>query len=128
MDINYEELKLTDLIDRKILQKIQESFANMSGMAALTTEADGTEVTVGSNFSDFCMKYTRGSKVGCARCQKCDSQGAELALERGESVIYFCHAGLMDFAAPIMAEDKMVGCFIGGQVLTEPPEIGRAHV
>ncbi len=125
MDINYEELKLTDLIDRKILQKIQESFANMSGMAALTTEADGTEVTVGSNFSDFCMKYTRGSKVGCARCQKCDSQGAELALERGESVIYFCHAGLMDFAAPIMAEDKMVGCFIGGQVLTEPPDFAQ---
>lgn len=122
MDINKEELKLTDLIDKKILQKIQDGFSEMSGMAALTTEADGTPVTRGSNFSDFCMKYTRGSEVGCVRCEQCDSQGASLALERGKSVIYFCHAGLMDFAAPIMAENKMVGCFIGGQVLTESPD------
>jgi len=122
MKIDYGELKLTDLIDREILQKVQDGFANMTGMAALTTETDGTAVTEGSNFSDFCMRYTRGSKIGCERCKQCDSQGAGLALERGESVVYFCHAGLMDFAAPIMAEDKMVGCFIGGQVLTESPD------
>ena len=122
MKIDYGEMKLTDLIDREILQKVQDGFANMTGMAALTTETDGTAVTEGSNFSDFCMRYTRGSEIGCERCKQCDSQGASLALERGESVVYFCHAGLMDFAAPIMAEDKMVGCFIGGQVLTESPD------
>ncbi|MBD5541187.1 MAG: acetyltransferase, partial [Lachnospiraceae bacterium] len=117
-----DELKLTDLIDREVLQKIQDGFSDMTGMAALTTESDGTAVTKGSNFSDFCMKYTRCSELGCARCEQCDSQGASLALEHGESVVYFCHAGLMDFAAPIMAEGRMVGCFIGGQVLTEAPD------
>lgn len=125
MDIEYDELKLTDLIDIKMLQKIQDGFANMTGMAALTTETDGRAVTVGSNFSDFCMKYTRGSKLGCARCEQCDCSGAAQALERGESVVYFCHAGLMDFAAPIMAEGRMVGCFIGGQVLTESPDFAK---
>ena len=65
MKIDYGELKLTDLIDREILQKVQDGFANMTGMAALTTETDGTAVTEGSNFSDFCMRYTRGSKIGC---------------------------------------------------------------
>lgn len=127
MDINKEELKLTDLIDKKILQKIQDGFSEMSGMAALTTEADGTPVTSGSNFSDFCMKYTRRTVLGCARCEQCDSQGASLALEHGQSVVYFCHAGLMDFAAPIMAENKMVGCFIGGQVLTESPDLAQVR-
>ncbi len=127
MDINNEELKLTDLIDKEILQKIQDGFSNMSGMAALTTEANGTPVTSGSNFSDFCMKYTRRTEVGRALCEHCDSQGASLALEHGESVVYFCHAGLLDFAAPIMAENKMVGCFIGGQVLTEPLDLARVR-
>lgn len=122
MHMDYDELKLTDLIDSNVLQKIQDGFSDMTGMAALTTESDGTAVTKGSNFSDFCMKYTRCSEFGCARCEQCDSQGASLALEHGESVVYFCHAGLMDFAAPIMAEGKMVGCFIGGQVLTEAPD------
>lgn len=127
MDIEKDELKLSDLIDKEILQRIQDGFSDMSGMAALTTEANGKPVTSGSHFSDFCMKYTRGSKLGCARCEQCDSRGASLALERGESVVYFCHAGLMDFAAPIMAEDKMIGCFIGGQVLTELPDLAQVR-
>ena len=115
-------LTLTDLIDAEVLQKIQDSFSNMTGMAALTTDANGVAVTEGSNFSDFCMKYTRTSELGCARCEQCDKLGAKIALKKGESVAYFCHAGLMDYAAPIMANGEMVGCFIGGQVLTEPAD------
>ena len=121
MEMN-QEVKLTDLIDTHVLQKIQDSFSNMTGMAALTTDVDGVAVTEGSNFSDFCMKLTRTSEMGCARCEQCDKWGARLAHEKGKSIVYFCHAGLMDFAAPIMAGDEMVGCFIGGQVLTESPD------
>ncbi len=124
MDIN-REVTLTDLIDVETLQKIQDSFSNMTGMASLTTDANGTPVTVGSNFSDFCMKYTRVSDVGCARCEQCDKWGAKAALKKGESIAYFCHAGLVDFAAPIMADGSMVGCFIGGQVLTETPDFDK---
>ena len=126
MDMD-RELKLTDLIDVKMLQKIQDSFSNMTGMAALTTDANGVAVTEGTNFSDFCMKYTRTSKTGCTRCEQCDRRGAEMALESGRSVIYLCHAGLMDYAAPIMADGKLVGCFIGGQVLAEPISLERVR-
>ena len=122
MDIMEYRMKLTDLIDTKVLQKIQDAFSSMLGVAALTTDASGTAVTKGSNFSDFCMKYTRNSKLGCARCEQCDREGAEMALARGESVVYSCHAGLVDFAAPIMADGELVGCFIGGQVLTDEPD------
>lgn len=31
----------------------------------------------------------------------------------------------MDFAAPIMVDGRMVGSFIGGQVLTGPPDLDR---
>lgn len=116
------ELILTDLIDVEILQKLQDSFSNMTGMAALTTDVNGVAVTEGSNFSDFCMKYTRTSEVGCERCEQCDKWGAKMALMKGESVAYYCHAGLMDFAAPILADGDLVGCFIGGQVITEDPD------
>lgn len=97
----------------------------MTGFAAIITDAEGVPVTKGTNFTDFCNKYTRNSPIGCLRCQQCDKHGAELALKVGSSVTYYCHAGLMDFAAPIMAGDKMVGCFVGGQVLTSPPDITR---
>lgn len=115
------ELYLTDLIDAAVLQRFQDAFSRMTGIASLTTDADGVAVTQGSKFSEFCMKYTRTSNVGCMRCEKCDKFGAEMASEQGKSTTYFCHAGLIDFAAPIIADGKQVGCFIGGQVLTEAP-------
>ena len=121
-DLTEYDLSLTDLIDVYTLQKIQDAFANMAGAAALTTDLNGVAVTEGSNFTDFCMRYTRPSDVGRARCEQCDHLGAEIALKEGRSVVYPCHAGLLDFAAPIIANGKMVGCFIGGQVLTERPD------
>jgi signal transduction histidine kinase/CheY-like chemotaxis protein/HPt (histidine-containing phosphotransfer) domain-containing protein len=120
-----EELHITDLIDVDILQQIQDSFSKMTGIASVTTDANGVAVTKGSNFSDFCFKYTRSTKIGCQRCEQCDKHGAETALKTGKAATYICHAGLVDFAAPIMAHGKMIGCFIGGQVLTENPDINQ---
>lgn len=115
-----QELVLTDLIDVQVLQKIQNGFSKFTGMAALTTDAKGNPVTEGSGFTDFCMCLTRTSREGLARCAECDRKGALLTLEQGEPVVYHCHAGLMDFAAPIMVEGAFVGSFIGGQVCTAP--------
>lgn len=115
-------LKLTDLIDVSVLQEIQDGFADVTGMAALTTDADGNPVTKGSNFTDFCMKYTRQSRLGCERCEKCDRDGGEQTQRTGKAAAYPCHAGLMDFAAPIMVNGEFIGSFIGGQVLTEAPD------
>lgn len=119
------EITLTDLFEVEMLQRLQDSFSKMTGFAAIITDAEGVPVTKGTNFTEFCGKYTRPSPIGYLRCQQCDKHGAELALKVGSSVTYYCHAGLMDFAAPIMAGDKMVGCFVGGQVLTSPPDITR---
>ena len=116
------DIKLTDLIDVATLQEIQDSFSNLTGMAALTTDADGNAVTKGSNFTDFCMNYTRQSRVGCARCESCDKSGGEQTMRTGRASAYFCHAGLVDFAAPIMVNGQFIGSFIGGQVLTEEPD------
>ena len=110
------ELLLTDLIDVELLQKIQDEFSKYTGMAALTTDADGKPITKGSAFTDFCMKYTRQSKLGLQRCMESDKNAAVMALESGEPVVYVCHAGLADFASPIMMGDKLLGCFLGGQV------------
>lgn len=120
-----EELKLTDLVDVEVLQRLQDAFSEMTGMAALTTDKDGVAVTEGSNFTDFCMKYTRQCPKGNRRCNACDKMGAEQAMTEGAASVYTCHAGLVDFAAPIIANGQMVGSFIGGQVLKSPPDPAR---
>lgn len=119
------QITLTDLFDVDMLQTIQDAFSKMTGFAAQITDANGKPVTKGSNYTDFCNKYTRKSPIGCLRCEQCDKRGAELSLKSGSSITYFCHTGLTDFAAPIMAGDTMIGCFIGGQVLTSPPDVTK---
>lgn len=95
------------------LQTIQDLFSNATGLAAIAVAADGKYITKGSNFTDFCMKYTRGSELGAMRCVQCDNECTGT---------YFCHAGLMDFSTDIMVQGERVGAIIGGQVLPAPPE------
>lgn len=114
-----EELYITDLIDVETLQQIQDAFCEMSNIAAGISDANGVAVTKDSISSDFCMNFNKKSPIGRSRCEQCDKRGGEIALEKGRSVTYHCHTGLVDFAAPIMAHGKMIGCFIGGQVRTE---------
>ncbi|MDE6714173.1 MAG: PocR ligand-binding domain-containing protein [Lachnospiraceae bacterium] len=116
-----EKLRLTDLIEVEILQKMQDAFAKMTGMAALTTDENGAAITKGTNFSAFCTDYCRKSVVGIKMCEECDRKGALMALEKKGPVSYYCHAGLIDFAAPIILNGTMIGGFIGGQVLTQKP-------
>ena len=120
-----EEMYLTDLIEVDILQKIQDSFSEMSGMAAVITDDCGISVTNGSNFTDFCASLTRISSEGRSRCENCDKCGAEMAMQNGKACPYFCHAGLIEFAAPITANGRMVGSFVGGQVLSEAPDLDK---
>ncbi|MDO4167381.1 MAG: PocR ligand-binding domain-containing protein [Eubacteriales bacterium] len=118
-----KELYLTDLVDVEVLQRIQDAFADLTGMASLTTDVDGVPVTEGSNFTDFCMGYTRSTATGRMRCEQCDKFGAHATWKNGKPTTYYCHAGLIDYAAPIIADGKLVGCFIGGQVLDKEPDL-----
>lgn len=116
----HDEIKLSDLLDINTLQTIQDSLSQVTGMAAITTDANGVPVTNPSKFTEFCSKYTRSSILGCEKCQKCDRFNANNILDDDAKISYFCHAGLIEFGAPILAYGKLVGCFIGGQVLLEP--------
>ena len=116
------DIKLTEIMDVEMLQKIQDGFASLTGMAALTTDASGAAVTNGSNFTQFCMEYTRQSVEGKARCEECDKMGGTQTMRSKRPTTYTCHAGLVDFAAPIMLNNVMIGSFIGGQVLPVPPD------
>ncbi len=113
-----KNVKLTDLISVDALQQVQDGFSKYTGMAALTTDADGVPVTKGSGFTVFCTELTRKSKIGYKKCEACDKNGALATLEKKHATVYSCHAGLIDYAAPIMVDDIFLGSFVGGQVRT----------
>ena len=119
-----KEITLLDVIDRAQLQSLQDAFAKATGMAALATDKSGP-VTQLSSPTDFCMNYTRKSSVGCERCNLCDLKGGEQASRTGKPAVYYCHGGLVDFASPIIVNGKQIGSLIGGQVLTEEPDLDK---
>lgn len=116
-----DKITLLDIIDRNTLQSLQDAFSDATGMAALTTDDTGS-VTHLSNPTDFCMNFTRKSIVGCERCNRCDLQGGAESSKTGRPAVYYCHGGLVDFAAPIILNGEHIGSLIGGQVLPEPPD------
>lgn len=106
-------MHISDFMDLQLLQKIQDKFSDATGLAAIAVDANGNYITKGSNFTDFCMKYTRKSEEGCRRCVKCDNECTGT---------YFCHAGLMDFSSDIVVDGVKLGAMIGGQVLPGEPD------
>lgn len=106
-------MDIRKMVDLNEFQRIQDLFSDATGLAAIAVDHKGDYISKGSNFTDFCMKYTRGNKEGMERCGRCDREG------RGT---YFCHAGLMDFASDLMVDGEKVGAVIGGQVLPDKPD------
>lgn len=119
------DVRLTDLITVETLQKIQTSFSKMARMAAITTDENGIPLTEGSDYSELCTNFCRKSPIGRKRCEKCDRDGALKVLATGKPASYYCHANLVDFAAPIMLGDRMIGTLVGGQVLAEEPDYNK---
>lgn len=62
-------MNIRDFMDLNKLQQIQDSFSNATGLAAISVDDKGEYITEGSNFTEFCMKYTRGSELGGKRCK-----------------------------------------------------------
>lgn len=115
------DLILIDLIDADTLTTIEQAFCEMTEMSAGISDPQGVPITAHCNTSAFCH-LVKSSPAGRTRCERCDKQGAAMALENHAAVFYRCHAGLIDFTAPITIQDQVLGIFIGGQVLVGEPD------
>ena len=105
-------MHIRDFFDLNLLEHILKDWSAATGMATIAVDNDGNYISSEIGFTDFCMKYTRGSSEGSKRCIKCDNECTGT---------YFCHDGLMDFSIDIMVGNQKLGKIIGGQVLPQKP-------
>lgn len=96
------------------LEMMLDDFCNLTGLAAVITDKNGKQLSKLSNASEFCaMMRTQGDL-----CCRSDGIGGKIAAKKGDISIYKCHAGLVDFAAPIFVKDEHIGNILAGQIMT----------
>lgn len=120
--LDMDALEIQDIIDIKLLQRFQDDFAFAMNCASVTVDKNGDPVTNPSSYTRFCDKFIHSTKKGDDRCAASHKRMGEEAARTGQPYIGKCHAGLVDFAAPIIVEGKLIGTVLGGQMLTEPPK------
>lgn len=118
----FDNLKLEDLIDLKFLQKFQDDFGESMDIASITVDMNGNPITKPTRYTNFCINLTQSSDEGKRRCAESHLKGGMEAVRTGKPYIYTCHAGLIDFAAPIMVGGKHIATILGGQIAFGRPD------
>lgn len=119
--LEMNNLKIGDVINLEEFQKLQDNWSKATGISFVTVNNDGEPFTRTSNFTGFCeelRKYPEYRKL----CYHCDACGGRKARRDGKPYVYICHAGLIDYAIPIILEEKYVGAILAGQVKVEDKE------
>lgn len=128
MSIKEENIKLTDLIDVNRLQRIQDDLGRVTGLSTVIFDPESNSITQqGLPCNRFCRKVIKSTPEGKNACRQCDLKAGEKAFVRvregKEPKVYTCHAGLIDFCAPLMAGEQLLGYLFLGQVLDAPPDL-----
>ena len=88
-------------------------------------DTSGTNATAITHRVTFCEDLTRTSPVAGPRCSECDLCGMREAADASAPAIFNCWNGLYDCAIPIAPKGHVLGYFLCGRMLTEPPDPAR---
>lgn len=120
--VDVSKLEMEDIIDKSVLQLFLDNFALGFNCAAVSVGRNGEEFTNPSHYRPFCSDYIHASAVGDARCAACHREFGKKAAASKRPYIATCHAGLIDFAAPVLVDGELIGTILGGQILSSPAD------
>lgn len=123
-----EGVTFEDLFNLKDIQRLQDQFAEATGVGSLITRPNGTPITRPSNFCRFCNDVIRNSPKGRENCRKSDAAVGQLKKD-GPTVRPCKSGGLWDAGAGIAVGGRHVASWLVGQVRDDrhTPEMMRAY-
>lgn len=119
-----ESKKLSDYLDIGFLQMLQDNCSKAMGLAFVTVDYRGCPITHYSGFTPYCQ-LGRKQEGFFEMCKQCDAHGGLQAAITGQPYIYRCHAGLVDFALPLIQNGIYMGSLMGGQIRLNREEKGE---
>jgi diguanylate cyclase (GGDEF)-like protein len=105
-----------DFLDKALWKKIQDSFAKPFGALLYTVDTLGREITCSADFPFFCqiVKSTEKGKKSCQLCRE-----KFLKQTENNTIVFSCHAGLLNILTPISIKGQKVGAIICGGLRIE---------
>lgn len=118
-----DKVRLTDLLDLKYLQQLQDSFASFAQITTAIVAPDGSSITRASNWHGLCALFrdsAGGSEACLAKIRELLARGSAT----GEPEFSECpHGGTLIAAMPIIVDDLFLGSWVFSQMrVQEPPE------
>ncbi len=123
-----ESKNISDYLDIGFLQMLQDNCSKALGLAFVMVDYRGCPITHYSGFTPYC-RLGRRHQDFFEMCKQCDAHGGLQAVITGQPYIYRCHAGLVDFALPLICDGTYVGSLMGGQIrLSREEEAGLERI
>jgi PAS domain S-box-containing protein len=113
----HDKIRFADLFDIEDIQRLQDEFADATGVASIITDTDGNAVTTPRNFCRLCT-IVRSSGKGGANCRKSDVILGNSGND-GPAIHICKSAGLWDACAMISVGGNHVANWLIGQVRDE---------
>jgi PAS domain S-box-containing protein len=116
-------IQISDLFEMEDIQRIQDAFAEATGVASLITTPDGTPITQPSNFCRLC-EIIRQTEQGLKNCFQSDASIGRYN-PSGPIVQTCLSGGLWDAGASITVGGKHIANWLIGQVRNEELDENR---
>lgn len=107
---------------KKVVSSIMNDYTNATGIACVYVDIKGKERSNKYNFTKFCQ-FMRSIPAFRDKCAHCDLCGGLDTFKNQSCCPYRCHAGLVDFAVPVVHENQMHGFIVSGQMASEDMRI-----
>lgn len=104
-----------DLFNLEDIQRLQDEFAQATGVASIITHPDGTPITRPSNFCRLCNDIIRKTDKGLSNCYKSDALLGRYSKE-GPIIQQCMSGGLWDAGAGISVGGSHIANWLIGQV------------
>ena len=111
-------ISFIQLFDLNDIQKLQDQFAEATGVASIITQTDGTPITKPSNFCHLCINIIRKTERGRMNCFKSDALLGKHN-PNGPTIQLCKSGGLWDAGAAITVSGKHIANWLIGQVRDE---------
>ncbi len=109
-----------EILPTHCVQVIQDVFAEVAEVGAITTHLNGEPITQPSNCNRFCQ-LIRSTKSGEKACKASWQQLAAMPEINSED-FYTCHAGLQYSRAGIQVNENISSILIAGQFYIQAPD------